>query len=148
MWSALSFASPKEIVLALAGVVVLAGAIFGYRAWKLSRVTPEERERRRRAGLVLRGKMGDATISELRGEMVFYSYDVRGVEYIASQDLSLLKEYIPAELSVLVGSVSVRYDPKNPANSIILAEDWSGLRAHTKPEEVKSKRAKSKVKSS
>ncbi len=144
MLNALSFASAKEIVLALAGVLALVGAIFGYRAWKRSRITPEERERRRRAGLVIRGKMGDATITELRGDLVFYSYDVRGVEYIASQDLTLLKEYLPAELSVVVGSVSVRYDAKNPANSIILAEDWSGLRVHGHPEEVKSQRAKVK----
>jgi len=144
MWNALSFVSAKEIVLVLLGAVVVTGAIFGYRAWKQSRVTPEERERRRRAALVTHGKMGDATITELRGDLVFYSYDVRGVEYIASQDLSLLKEYLPSELSVLVGAVSVRYDAKNPANSMILAEDWSGLRTHTTPEEVKSQRAKVK----
>ncbi len=143
MLNALSFASAKEIVLALAGLLVLLAAVFGYRAWQRSRVTPEERERRRRAGLVLRGKMGDATITELRGELVFYSYDVRGVEYIASQDLSSLKEYLPSDLSVLVGSVSVRYDAKNPANSIILAEDWTGLRTHG-AEEVKSQRSKVK----
>lgn len=142
MENVLSFASVKEIVLIVAGVIVVVGAIFGYRAWKLSRVTPEERERRRRAELVLRGKMGDATITELRGDLVFYSYDVRGVEYIASQDLALLKDYLPGELSGLVGSVSVRYDPKNPANSIILAEGWTGLRAHANPEDSKTHRQK------
>jgi len=145
MGNILSFASTKEIILVLAGVLVLVSAIFGYRAWKLSRVTPEERERRRRVALVARGKMGDATITELRGELVFYSYDVRGVEYIASQDLTLLRDFIPADLSVLIGSVSVRYDPKNPANSIILAEDWTGLRVHGKIEEFKSPRSKVKT---
>ena len=144
MWNALSFASTKEILLVFAGVLVLAGAIFGFRAWRNSRVTPEERERRRRASLVARGKMGDATITEIRGELLFYSYDVRGVEYIASQDLTLLKEYLPTDLSVLIGAVSVRYDPKNPANSIVLAEDWTGLRPHGAPEEVKSQRSKVK----
>jgi hypothetical protein len=29
-----------------------------------------------------------------------------------------------------VGSVSVKYDARNPANSIVLAEEWSGLRAN------------------
>lgn len=144
MGNVLSFASTKEIVLVLAGVLVLVSAIFGYRAWKLSRVTPEERERRRRVALVARGKMGDATITEMRGELVFYSYDVRGVEYIASQDLALLRDFLPADLSVLIGSVSVRYDPKNPANSIILAENWTGLRVHGKIEEVKTQRSKVK----
>jgi hypothetical protein len=146
MWNALSFASTKEILLVLAGVLVLAGALFGFRAWRNSRITPEERERRRRAALVARGKMGDATITEIRGELLFYSYEVRGVEYIASQDLTLLKEYLPTDLSVLIGAVSVRYDPKNPANSIVLAEDWSGLRPHPSPEEVKSLRSKVKSK--
>ena len=145
MGNVLSFASTKEIILVLAGVLVLVSAIFGYRAWRLSRVTPEERERRRRVALVARGKMGDATITELRGELVFYSYDVRGVEYIASQDLSLLRDFLPADLSVLIGSVSVRYDPKNPANSIILAEEWTGLRVHGKIEELKSPRSKVKT---
>ena len=145
MGNVLSFASTKEIILVLAGVLVLVSAIFGYRAWRLSRVTPEERERRRRVALVARGKMGDATITELRGELVFYSYDVRGVEYIASQDLSLLRDFLPADLSVLIGSVSVRYDPKNPANSIILAEEWTGLRVHGKIEELKSLRSKVKT---
>ena len=144
MWNALSFASTKEILLVLAGVLVLAGAIFGYRAWRNSRITPEERERRRRVALVTRGKMGDATITEIRGELLFYSYDVRGVEYIASQDMSPLKEYLPTDLSVLIGAVSVRYDPKNPANSIVLAEDWSGLRPHGHLEEVKSQSSKVK----
>lgn len=136
MWGVLSFTSAKEIILALVGVLVVVGAGFGYRAWRLSKITPEERERRRRAGLVARGKMGDATITDLRGDLLFYSYDVRGVEYIASQDLSLLKELVPIDLSALVGAVSVRYDAKIPANSIVVAEDWSGLRPH-KQEEVK-----------
>jgi hypothetical protein len=88
--------------------------------------------------------MGDATITEIRGELLFYSYDVRGVEYIASQDLSPLKEYVPTDMSALVGTVSVRYDPKNPANSIVLAEQWSGLRPLGSPEEVKSPTSKVK----
>lgn len=140
MWGVLSVTSAKEIILALVGVVALVSAILGYRAWRRSKVTPEERERRRRAGLVVRGKMGDATITELRGDLIFYAYDVRGVEYIASQDISLLKEYLPSDLSALIGAVSVRYDAKNAANSIILAEQWSGLRRPAKPDKEKTQR--------
>lgn len=141
MWGVLSFTGAKEIILALVGVLVIVGAVFGYRAWRLSKVTPEERERRRRAALVARGKMGDATITEFRGDLLFYSYAVRGVEYTASQDLALLKDYLPSDLSNLVGAVSVRYDAKNPANSIVLAEDWTGLRALPKPETYKGHRS-------
>ena len=97
------------------------------RAWKRSRVSPEERERRRRAWLVATGKMGDAVLVEMRETLVFYCYDVRGVEYTASQDIAPLAEKLPPGLSPN-GAVSVKYDPRNPANSIVLAEEWSGLR--------------------
>jgi hypothetical protein len=116
------------VTLALAIVLVILVAIMGYRAWKASRVTPEERERRRRAVLVAHGKMGDASLVEIRDNLVIYSYDVRGVEYTASQDVTLLKEHIAGDLSN-VGPLSVKYDARNPANSIVLAEHWSGIRA-------------------
>jgi len=128
MPGALASLSAAEIVsLVLAAVLVVLLGLIAYRAWKASRVSPDERERRRRAALVARGKMGDATLVELRGQMLFYSYDVRGVEYTACQDLSRLQALLPHEFSAL-GPVSVKYDPRNPANSIVLAEQWSGLR--------------------
>jgi hypothetical protein len=122
-------------IIAIGLVVVLApiGSVLGYRAWKASRITPEERERRRRALLVALGKMGDANVVEFRGELLFYTYDVRGVQYTASQDLAPLVAYVPKDMSVVVGPISVRYDAKNPANSIVLAEAWSGLRAANQP---------------
>ncbi len=120
--------SVAEIVtLILAGVLAILVALIGYRAWQNSRITPAERERRRRAKLVAAGKMGDATLVELRGEMLFYSYDVRGVEYTACQDIGPLKEMVSTDISS-AAPVSVKYDPRNPANSIVLAEKWSGLR--------------------
>ena len=126
----LSFTTAEVVTLAL--IAVLAGivSVIGYRAWKHSRVTPEERERQRRSTLVALGKMGDATVMEIRGDLLFYSYAVRGVEYTASQDLSMLKSYLPTDSSVLVGPVSVKYDARNPANSIVISEQWSGLRAN------------------
>jgi hypothetical protein len=117
----LSWAVAEAVLLAL-------GALIGYRAWKRSRITPEEWERRRRSALVGRGKMSDAMLVEIRDDLLFYSYGVRGVEYTASQDVSMLKQYMPPDFST-IDAVSVKYDPKNPANSIVLAEQWSGLRA-------------------
>ena len=111
--------------LAVAAIAVL--AVVGFRHWKASRVTAEERERRRRAMLAARGKMGDAVLVEIREDLVFFTYSVRGVEYTASQDISKLKEQVPQDLSALL-AVGVKYLPKNPANSIVLAEEWSGLR--------------------
>ena len=99
-----------------------------YRAWRGARITPEQRERRRRAELTARGKMGDATLTEVREGLLVYSYDVRGAAYTASQDVSTLREHMPQDLSVALGPVIVKYDPKNPANSIVLSEEWSGLR--------------------
>jgi len=120
------FNAAEQITLALAAVLVVLVAVMGYRAWRNSRVLPEERERQRRMGLEASGKMGDATLMEVRDDFIFYAYLVRGVEYTASQDISVLKQQVPPDLSMLA-AVSVRYDPRNPANSIVLSEHWTGL---------------------
>jgi len=120
--------TPAEYVsLVLGALLVVIAAALGYRAWRTSRVTPEDRERQRRAVLAASGKMGDATLVEFRDNNLFYSYLVRGVEYTACQDVSSLQDRIPGTLSV-ESPVSVKYDPRNPANSIVVAEQWSGLR--------------------
>jgi hypothetical protein len=124
----LSWAVANAVLLMLAVVLAAVGALAGYRAWKRSRIAPEERERRRRAALVGHGKMSDAALVEIRDDLLFYSYGVRGVEYTASQDVSMLQQYMPPDFST-IDAVSVKYDPRNPANSIVLAEQWSGLRA-------------------
>ena len=119
---------PSEwVTLALAAVLIVLVAFMGYRAWRRSRVSPEDLERRRREALVAAGKMGDATLVEVRENLLFYSYNVGGVEYTASQDVGRLMAYLPAELPISTPIV-VRYHPRNPANSIIVAERWSGLR--------------------
>jgi hypothetical protein len=129
MWiSLLSNPAVRAAALALVAALLVTGAIFGYRAWKRSRITPEEWERRRREALATRGKMGDATLVEIREDLLFYCYGVRGVEYTASQDITSLQQYLPRDYSAVV-AVAVKYDPRNPANSIVLAEQWSGLPA-------------------
>src|SRR5437899_338803 len=122
----MKFTAAEQITLALVGVLVILVALIGYRAWRDSRISPEERERQRRAALVAGGKMGDATLTEIRDGHLFYAYVVRGVEYTASQDVSALPEHVPSDLSLLT-AVSVRYDAKNPANSIVVSEHWTGL---------------------
>lgn len=122
---------PMNVTLALAGaLVVVVAALIGFRWWKKSRITPEERERRRRDALAIYGKMGDATLLDVQDGILLYAYLVRGVEYTASQDVTRLGPQIPPDLSTL-GAVAVKYDPKNPANSIVLAEHWSGLRVRS-----------------
>ena len=122
-----SYGTAQAVTLALAGILTVLLAILGYRWWRDSRVTPEERERRRRDALAAHGKMGDAVLVEIREDVLFYTYAVRGVEYTASQDVSALAERAPRDYSS-IESVSVKYDQRNPANSIVLAESWSGLR--------------------
>ena len=113
-----SYTAADLVTIALAGVMAVLLAAMGYRAWRHSRITPEERERLRCAWLTASGKMGDATLVEIR--LLFYSYAVRGVEYTASQDTRLLGPQVPADLSTLA-AVCVKYDSRNPANSIVLA---------------------------
>jgi hypothetical protein len=124
---ALPLKSAETVALACAAVAVALAAFFGYRAWRRSRITPEERERRRRASLVSRGKITDATLVEIQDSVLVYTYLVRGVEYTASQDVGSLIAHMPSAMGLGVASISVRYNSANPANSIVLAEGWSGL---------------------
>jgi len=107
-----------------AGLIALAV----YLAGRL-RPDPEKRERKRRLKVNRTGRLGDATITEVSGDAIYYSYSVRGVQYEASQEVGGLRERLPAEPLRLIGSIaSIKYAPGNPANSILLCEEWSGLR--------------------
>jgi hypothetical protein len=108
--------------------LALLAAALSYRAYLRRRPTPQELERRRRKALNAIGKIGDGTIVELQEKIIFYSYDVRGIEYMASQDVTALEALVPTDPWALAGPVSVKYDPRNPANSIILSEEWTGIR--------------------
>src|ERR1017187_4063400 len=109
MPGALVFSFPAAAVtLVLAAVLVVLGALAGYRAWKNSRITPEERERSRRTALAARGKLGDASLVVVHGDIVVYSYAIRGVEYRASQNVSSILKFWPAEESLSV-PVSARF---------------------------------------
>jgi hypothetical protein len=115
-------------VAVLCGVAVL---LLGLAGWVVSRVhgTPEKRERKRRLNVHRQGRLGDAMISEATDQTLYYFYTVRGVHYTASQDVSALREYLPADPHRLIGVSGLKYSSKNPANSILVCEEWSGLRA-------------------
>jgi hypothetical protein len=115
------------IYIAVGAAVVLVAAIV-FRGWLLRRPSPEELERRRRLGINQYGKMADGMILDVLETRIEYSYDVRGVEYIATQDISALQDRIPGPRLSIAGPASIKYDPRNPANSIVVCEDWSGLR--------------------
>jgi len=107
---------------------VLLVAVVGIYSWYKKRLSPEELERRRRQSIAAIGKMGDGNITEVQDGSIFYTYLVRGIEYAASQDVSALAIQLPADHWAMVGPVSVKYDPRNPANSIVISEQWNGLR--------------------
>jgi hypothetical protein len=89
---------------------------------------PEKRERKRRLDLHRHGRLGDALILEATDALLYYSYSVRGVQYEASQDLNGLRHLLPIEPERLIGPASLKYSSKNPANSMLICEEWSGLR--------------------
>jgi hypothetical protein len=99
-------------------------------AWRFFRrqPSPEELERRRRAALNSKGKIGDGEILDVDGAVIMYSYSVSGVEYTVGQDASTIATLLPEDRMRMVGPASIRFDPKNPPNSIVLCEEWSGLR--------------------
>jgi hypothetical protein len=122
-----------QIVLLALLCVVLLG--LGFYFLSRFRRNPKDKEKRRRLQVNEQGRLGDATITEVHESTIFYEYSVRGVIYTASQDVAQLREQMPSDLERLIGPVTLKYSPQNPANSIILCEEWSGLRgvARAKP---------------
>jgi hypothetical protein len=60
--------------------------------------------------------------------LVTYSYAISGVTYHTAQDITGLEGQIRFERLVAGQPASVKYDPSNPSDSILVADDWSGLR--------------------
>jgi hypothetical protein len=114
----------------LTGFVCLASGIALLRmgAALRSHLTPEKRERRRRLDLHLNGRLGDALLTEFHEDTLYYTYDVRGVHYTASQDITGMRDQLPVDTERLGGMVTIKYSGQNPANSILICEEWSGLR--------------------
>ena len=119
--------APLEVALLL----IVAAALLTVGVWLLFRIrrNPSDREHRRRLAVNSKGRLGDATITDADADTIYYSYSVSGVSYTASQDISQLHDLIHTDLQRLIGRpVSIKYFPRIPANSIIVCEEWSGLR--------------------
>jgi hypothetical protein len=98
---------------------------------------PEEIERNRREWLNQIGRITDGTVIDVQeiqpngyapATMLIFQYDVAGVSYEASQDVTYLRQLINLHSCRLGLPTSVRYDPQNPGNSIVVSERWMGLR--------------------
>jgi hypothetical protein len=115
--------------------VALAGA---YVLLRRKPKSPDEIERERRAWLEGTGRITDGTVidvQELAAEkerrsaiMLIYHYDVAGVSYECSQDVTYLRHWINLHSCRLGLHTSVKYDPQNPGNSLVVSENWMGLR--------------------
>jgi hypothetical protein len=105
--------------------VIAAGVFLVIRA----RRKPKDKEKLRRLDVNTNGRLGDATVTDVSEDIIFYEYSVAGLTYTASQDVSQLRELIPADSNRLIGRpASLKYSLQNPANSILVCEEWSGLR--------------------
>ncbi|HXJ95168.1 MAG TPA: DUF3592 domain-containing protein [Terriglobia bacterium] len=128
----------------IAGAFALVG--LGAAAWGWRRLArwrqkdPKEVERLRRLDVNRRGRITTAEIVDLfepdasgetapsaRPVMVIYKYQVAGVTYEVSQDVSTLPAALSASRSLASQTASIKYDPKAPTNSIIACEAWNGM---------------------
>ena len=139
-----------EAVLAAGILVLIVGGVLLW--WGSKPRDPTEIERRRRAHLNRIGRIVEGQIVEiierpaatipaaglprlrrrkrsggLPSKMICYSYSISGVTYETAQDITGLEEQACLSRVVTGQPASVKYDPSNPCNSILVTEDWSGL---------------------
>lgn len=102
----------------------------------------EEIERERRDTLAAIGRITDGSITEVplpqdgtpaTPLILVYNYRIGGVTYECAQDVTLLADHVLDIRPDL--PIQVRYDLHNPANSIVVAESWNGLRLTPHPHE-------------
>jgi hypothetical protein len=120
--------------------LVVGGVAFGIAGYALLRRKSKsadaiERERRDLLGEI--GRITDGTVIDVQelvenpqrpATFLIYQYAVAGVSYEASQDVTYLRQWINLQSCRLSVPASVRYDPANPGNSMVISERWSGLR--------------------
>lgn len=136
----------------MGGVAVAALLMIGY-AFLRPVEDPEVAERKRRLHLNQIGRIAEGQVVELAEHppeppanrklfarapksnpdnrlrhLVSYSYAISGVTYHTAQDITGLEGQIRFERLVAGQPASVKYDPANPSDSILVADDWSGLR--------------------
>jgi len=130
----------------IAAAVTLAVAFLTAGLWLIfhKRPTAEELEHARRLFLARSGRLVDGMLLdvceiEIPGltkedpprhlTLLLYSYRIGGVDYESSQDITTMGAVLDAAEVRAGFPCSARYQPGNPQNSIVVAEEWSGLRA-------------------
>jgi hypothetical protein len=128
-------------ICVLAGATISAGgaSVFWYLR---SRKTPEEREKMRRDYICDVGRITDGVLLDAcevasgdapAAQMLVYSYEVAGVRYQCAQDVTHMPDPVDLPSCQVGSSTSVRYDPRHPGNSIVVSENWCGLRRPRRP---------------
>jgi hypothetical protein len=141
-----------KLLLTMGAAAVAAIAMIAYAFFRPTE-PPEEVERRRRLHLNQIGRIAEGQVVDLiehEGEpapekksfgsrprpltasgprhLVSYSYAISGVTYHTAQDITGLEGQVRLERLVAGQPASIKYDPANPSDSILVADDWSGLR--------------------
>jgi hypothetical protein len=121
----------------IAALATGAAGVAGLTAYLLlrNRLTPQQKEEKRRTRLAAVGRVIDGTLIDTAPEnaapqALIYRYRVSGVTYECGQDVSTLLALLPdlGEATAVFGlPVQVRYDRDNPADSIVISETWNGL---------------------
>ena len=124
---------------AATGITLMAGLTVGAVLYlRRKRPTEEELERERRKMLALSGRLIDGMLLDVREitledgrplTMLEYSYRSAGVDYECSQDITTLLDVVNLGEMRAGFPCTVRYQPGNPQNSIVISESWSGLRS-------------------
>jgi hypothetical protein len=139
-------------MLAMGGAAIAAIAMIAYAFFRPAE-DPEENERKRRLHLNQIGRIAEGQVVELVAQppepraakglfgsrarplvnltprqFVSYSYAISGVTYHTAQDITGLESQVRLDRLVAGQPASIKYDPSNPTDSILVADDWSGLR--------------------
>lgn len=125
-----------QIFVGVSTVAVIA-TVAGYLMQR-RRPTPEEIERERREFLIQSGRLVDGMLLDVydveneggpNRTFLLYNYRIAGVDYECSQEITAMRAIVEASEVRAGFPCTVRYQPGNPHNSIVIAEGWSGLRA-------------------
>ena len=112
-------------------------AVAGYAHVRRKPKNANDIELERRTWLNKVGRITDGTVIDVQeigsdtnrsATMLIYQYDVAGVSYEASQDVTYLRQWINLHSCTLGLPTSVKYDARSPGNSMVIAEGWIGLR--------------------
>ncbi len=119
-------------------LAVVAVGIVVYLSRSRKRKTADDLELERRQFIDRVGRITDGTVIDVQemaadqkqrsAILLIYNYDVAGVSYECSQDVTYLRHWINLHSCRLGLHTSVKYDPLNPGNSLVVSESWMGLR--------------------